>query len=257
MITSSKRSAVAAALILSAGVLAGCGGGDDDAASGAATPTPTPTPAWESTEAPGGAEGTPAATEDRQAAPDAPVDDSGELADGGTGGTSGTDRGGDAAGAPADGGTGGDGDGQQPQPDPGGDDGDGDAPPPVAQPIDACTLGADAIATLIGAAPTSEDMSNPAEFGPSCGWIGAGGELVLSVSTFDDWVGADGALGTAENVDGLGTEAWASLTAPSNLQVAWRRDDVSASVSASLASGGAQLVDVARAIDAALQAAGY
>lgn len=252
MNTSSKRSAAAAALILSAGVLAGCGGGDDDAASGASTPTP----AWEST--PGGAaptdavvEETPAATDDPQAAPDAPeapVDDGGEPPAGDPA------AGGDAAGAPADGGT--DGGGQQPQPDPG-DDGDGDAPPPVAQPIDACTLGADAIATLLGAAPTPEDLSDPAEFGPSCGWTGAGGELVLNVSTFDDWVGAAGALGAAETVDGLGTEAWAALGAASNLQVAWRRDDVSASVSASLASGGAELVDVARAIDAALQAAGY
>ncbi|WP_157574567.1 hypothetical protein [Jiangella muralis] len=248
MITSSKRSAVAAAVILSAASLAGCGGGDD-AASGAATPTP----AWESTpgEGPTNADApdeTPAA-EDPQAAPDEPVQDGGEEPGGQPA------DGGDAAGAPADGGTSSDG-GQQPDPG-GGDDGEGDAPPPVAQPIDACTLGADAIATLIGAAPTPEDMSDPAEFGPSCGWIGAGGELVVSVSTFDDWVSADGALGSAENVDGLGAEAWASLSAPSNLQVAWRRDDVSVSVSASLASGGAELVDVARAIDAALLAAGY
>lgn len=209
---------------------------------------------------PGSAEATPAATDDPQAAPDAPeapeapVDDGGEppAGDPADGGTGGTDGGGDAAGAPADGDTGG---GEQP--DPGGDDGDGDAPPPVAQPIDACTLGADAIATLVGPAPAPEDLSDPAEFGPSCGWTGAGGELVLNVSTFDDWVGAAGALGAAETVDGLGTEAWEALGAPSNLQVAWRRDDVSVSVSASLASGGAEIVDVARAIDAALQAAGY
>lgn len=261
MITSSKRSAVAAALVLSAGVLAGCGG-DDTEASGDATPTP----AWDSTRgaAPTNTDApaeTPAATEaagggadEPQAAPDDPVSDGGDQAgppaDGGTGGT-----GGDAAGAPADGGTGGDGGGQQPQPDPGGDD----DPPPVPQPIDACALGADAIAGLLGAGPTPEDMSDPEGFGPGCFWTGAtGDELALHVSTFDDWISAADLLGGGtENVDGLGSEAWASLSAPSNLQIAWRRDDVSVSVSASLGSGGTQLVDVARAIDAALQAAGY
>ncbi|WP_116948025.1 hypothetical protein [Jiangella endophytica] len=257
MNTSSKRSAVAAALILSTGVLAGCGGDDADASAEA-----TPTPAWESTRgaAPTNADAptdeTPPATEadagaeEPQAAPEQPVADGGDApadppADGGDGG-------GDAAGPPADSGDGG---GQQPQPDPGGDD----DPPPVAQPIDACALGAEAIAGLLGANPAPEDTSDAEEFGPGCFWTGAAGdELVLNVSTFDDWISAADQLGGGtENVGDLGTEAWASLSASSNLQIAWRRDDVSVALSASLGSGGAQLVDVARAIDAALQAAGY
>ncbi|RIQ18897.1 hypothetical protein DY240_20720, partial [Jiangella rhizosphaerae] len=157
-----------------------------------------------------------------------------------------------------DGGDGTDGAAGQPPSDPGGTD---DPPPadPVAQPIDACTLGAEAVAGVLGANPVPEDVSDPAGFGPSCAWTGATGhELIVDVSTFDDWVGAaDLPGGGAEAVTGLGTEAWASLGAPSNLQVAWRRDDVSVTLAASLDSGGAELVDVARIIDAALLAAGY
>ncbi|PZF86405.1 hypothetical protein [Jiangella anatolica] len=251
MITSTKRSAVAAALVLSAVALAGCGGDDDPVAES------TPTPAWDSTApapAPTDAEGeTPAAT---PAADDteAPAADGGQ--DGGDGATG--PAGGDAAGAPAgEGDTGSDGAGEQP--DPGGADEDPPAGDPVAQPIDACTLGVEAIAALIGANPTPEDTSAADGFGPGCAWTGATGqELVLSISTFDDWVSAADLLGGGtEDVTSLGTEAWASLSAPSNLQVAWRRDDVSVTLAASVASGGDTLVDVARIVDAALLAAGY
>ncbi|TDD72346.1 hypothetical protein E1262_03300 [Jiangella aurantiaca] len=260
MITSSKRSAVAAALILSAGALAGCGGDDDADAAGEVTPTP----AWDSTPAdpaPNPADGeTPAATEaadgaaeeEPAAAPGQPAEGGEESAGQPPGGTPG-----DAAGAPADD-DGSDAGAEQPPPDPGGTD---DPPPadPVAQAIDACALGAAAIAGVLGANPTPEDISDPADFGPACAWTGTTGhELIVDVSTFDDWVSAaDIPGGGAEGVADLGTEAWASLSAPSNLQVAWRRDDVSVTLAASLGNGGTELVDVARIIDAALLAAGY
>lgn len=256
MLTTSKRSAVAAALVLSAGVLAGCGGGDDAEAGDESSATP----AWEST--PAGAAPTDAETPATEATdggteePAAPggAAESGEApADPPAGGTE-DDAAGDAAGAPDDGGTGGD----QPPPDPD----DAEDPPaadPIAQPVDACTLGVEAIAGVLGANPTPEDTSEATEFGPGCSWTGSTGhELIVDISTFDDWVSAADMLGgDTEDVADLGTEAWASLSAPSNLQVAWRRDDVSVTLAASLDSGGDTLVDVARIIDAALLAAGY
>ncbi|WP_420814348.1 hypothetical protein [Jiangella ureilytica] len=102
-------------------------------------------------------------------------------------------------------------------------------------------------------------MSDPAEFGPACAWTGTNGhEIAVSVSGYDDWVGIDSLLGgDAHAIDDLGSEAWASLGSPSNVQVAWRRDDISVSVAASLDSDGEVVLDTARAIDAALLAAGY
>ena len=262
MISSSKRSAVAAALVLSAGVLAGCGGDDDAEAGGESSATP----AWEST--PAGAAPTDAetpATDGGTEEPAAPggAAESGEApADPPAGGTEGDAAGapddggteGDAAGAPDDGGTG----GEQPPP----DAGDAEDPPaadPIAQPVDACTLGVEAIVGVLGANPTPEDTSEATEFGPGCSWTGSTGhELIVDISTFDEWVSAADMLGgDTEDIADLGTEAWASLSAPSNLQVAWRRDDVSVTLAASLDSGGDTLVDVARIIDGALLAAGY
>jgi hypothetical protein len=246
---------------VAAGVaLAGCGGDDSVDSAGDSTATP----AWDSTPADPGAAPTepgesPAAAE---APEEAPAADAGQpAADGGD--AAGDQAGGDASGAAADGGdasgaaagtdggtggTGGDGGTEDP---PAGD--------PIAQPIDACTLAVDAIAGVLGAGPTPEDTSDPAEFGPACAWTGASGhELILSVSGYDDWVGIDSLLGSdAQEIDDLGSEAWASLGSPSNVQVAWRRDDVSVAVAASLDSGGEAVLDVARAIDAALLAAGY
>lgn len=264
MNTSSKRSAVAAALMVAAAVaLAGCGGDDSPEASGNSTATP----AWDSTPADPGAAptdagDTPAAAEAPEEAPAADAeqppadggDASGAAADGGDA-SGAAAEGGDASGAAGtDGGTGGTGG-------TGGDGGTEDPPAadPIAQPIDACALGVEAITAVLGAGPTPEDMSDPAEFGPACAWTGASGhEIAVSISGYDDWVGIDSLLGgDAQEIDDLGSEAWASLGSPSNVQVAWRRDDISVSVAASLDSGGEVVLDTARAIDAALLAAGY
>ena len=261
MNTSSKRSAVVAALMVAAAVaLAGCGGDDSPEASGDSTATP----AWDSTPAgpgaaPTDAGETPAAAEAPEEAPAAEAgqppadggDASGAAAEGGDA-SGAAAEGGDASGAAGtDGGTGGT----------GGDGGIEDPPAadPIAQPIDACALGVEAITAVLGAGPTPEDMSDPAEFGPACAWTGAGGhEITVSVSGYDDWVGIDSLVGgDAQEIDDLGSEAWASLGSPSNVQVAWRRDDISVSVAASLDSGGEVVLDTARAIDAALLAAGY
>jgi hypothetical protein len=260
VITSSKRSAAAAALMLAAGfALSGCGGDDDAGAAGDSTATP----AWDSTRAPGAAPGEDGETPESTDAPsDAPAADDGQPA--AEGGDAPADQpGGDAAG---EGGASGEGgapdDGGDASGDEGGADGGAQGPPPVApagDPVDACALGAEAIAGVLGAGPTAEDLSDPSAFAPACSWTGAGGhEIIVSVAGFDDWVGLDDLVGSgAEAVDDLGSEAWASLESPSNAQVAWRRDDISVAVAASLDSGGEAMLDVARAIDSALREAGY
>lgn len=259
MNTSSKQSAVVAALILAASMtLAGCGGGDDAEASADGTATP----AWDSTPAdPNATSSAPAETPAATTPPaETPAAEAGqppaEGADGATGGSApgNAPGGGDANGAApegggAEGGAGGD----------AGAGGTEDPPvDPVDQPFDACSMGAAAITDILGAT-TTEDMSDPAAFGPACAWTNAAGhEVAVSVAGYDDWVGMDDLLGgDAQPVDDLGTEAWASTGSPSNVQVAWRRDEISVSVAASLESGAEKMVNVARAVDAALLAAGY
>lgn len=120
--------------------------------------------------------------------------------------------------------------------------------------VDVCTLGTDAIADLLGAGATpTADEADPG----TCFWTNASREeLIVDVSSSDEWVPASALPGyTAEPVPGLGEEAWASLGSPSNLQVAWRRGNISASISASLDNGGSDLIDVAQTIDAALRSA--
>ncbi|WP_026874155.1 hypothetical protein [Jiangella gansuensis] len=143
----------------------------------------------------------------------------------------------------------------EPETDPGTEPDPGTDGAPDGSAAQVCTLGAQAITGLLGASATPvADEADPG----ICYWTGEGGqELIVSVSTYDDWVPAGAVPGTPPTaVSGLGDEAWASLGASSNLQVAWRRASISASISASLASGGTALPDIARTIDAALQASG-
>ncbi|TDE00134.1 hypothetical protein [Jiangella asiatica] len=240
--TRSRSAAVAVAVVALGVVLAGCGGDDGQPAAATGNPSATepaeapvsPTPAATTTAAPA----TPPATD--AAAPAEPAAPAGEEQPAAEGEPPAAEPETPAPDVPP----------AEPPAEP-----DDPAPDPPASAADVCTLGAEAITGLLGAGAAPM----PEEADPNvCFWSSpAGQELVVSVSPYDDWVPADAVPGTRpQAVPDLGDEAWASLGAPSNLQVAWRRATISASVSASLPSGGSELPDVARAVDAALRAAG-